>query len=232
MAQQFIKHVGKVGDRKIAIVFREIPNEPHMALVVYTQLLNQNIHDPLMSAIESPAGQKAANLADELNRTYTRDGKIILQVLHHEGMLKKVQTDQIMMTPTTNPKQHIRLNELNSMLTEMEKGEAAIKKMQELDESRGLQDPKDVARRMRGDPPKVPSQPLQASGNDALGDQTLANNLRQQAQRMANEARGLLAESDRLLQEAQQLDGPAINTDATPAKATKKPRAKKATVTG
>jgi uncharacterized phage infection (PIP) family protein YhgE len=230
MAQQFIKHVGKVGDRKVAIVFREIPDEPHMALVVYTQLLNQNIHDPLIAAIEGPAGQKAANLADELNRTYTRDGKIILQVLHHEGMLKKVSTEQIVMTPTTNPKQHIRLNELNTMLTEMEKGEAAVKRLQEIDESRGLQDPKDVARRMRGDPPKVPPAPLQASSSDALGDQTLANNLRQQAIRMATEAKGLLAESDRLIKEAQQLDG-TINTVAEPAKA-KKPRAKKATVTG
>lgn len=226
----FTKHVGKVGDRKVAIVFRQIPDEPHMALVVYTQLLNQNIHDPLMAAIESPAGQGAANLADELNRTYTRDGKIILQVLHTEGMLKKIATDQVVVTPTANAKQHVRLNELNSILDEMEKGEAAVKRLQELDESRGLQDPKDVARRMRGDPPKVPSAPLQASSSDALGDQSLANNLRQQAIRMAQEAKGLLAESDRLIKEAQQLDG-TINTVAQPAKA-KKPRAKKATVTG
>jgi hypothetical protein len=230
MAQPFIKHVGKIGDRKVAIIFRQIPDEPHMALVAYTQLLNQNIHDPLIAAIESPQGQKSANLADELNRTYTRDGKIILQVLHTEGMLKKVATDQIVMTPTTNPKQHIRLNELNTILDEMEKGEAAVQKLKEMDESKGLQDPKDVARRMRGDPPKVPSAPLQASGNNALSDDSIANNLRQQAIRMTNEARSLLAESDRLLKEAAQLD-PAINTVAETAKA-KKPRAKKASVTG
>ena len=38
----FLRHVGKHGDRKVAVVFREVPGEPHMALVVYTELLNQN----------------------------------------------------------------------------------------------------------------------------------------------------------------------------------------------
>ena len=44
----FLRHVGKHGDRKVAVIFREVPNEQHMCLVAYTQLLNQNIHDPLM----------------------------------------------------------------------------------------------------------------------------------------------------------------------------------------
>jgi len=44
-----------------------------------------------------------------------------------------------------------------------------------------------------------------ASG-DALGDDSIANNLRQQAMRMSAEAKGLLAEADRLLQEANGLD--------------------------
>ena len=43
----FMRHVGKHGDRKVAVVFREVPGEPHMALVVYTEILNRNIHDPV-----------------------------------------------------------------------------------------------------------------------------------------------------------------------------------------
>ena len=44
----FLRHVGKHGDRKVAVIFREVPNEEHMCLVCYPQLLNQNIHDPLI----------------------------------------------------------------------------------------------------------------------------------------------------------------------------------------
>ena len=117
----FTKHVGLHGDRKVAVIFRQIPGEEHMALVVYTELLNQNIHDPLIRAIETPQAQAAMDLGDTLNKSYTRDGKIILQVLHTEGMLKKANTEQIMMTPS--PKQKIKLVELNKLLNEMEQGD-------------------------------------------------------------------------------------------------------------
>lgn len=201
----FLRHVGKHGDRKVAVVFREVPGEPHMALVVYTELLNQNIHDPLVGCIESDIGQNSESLADALNRTYTRDGKPILQVLHSEGMLKKIQTEQVVMTPQPNTK--IKLNELNKILDEMKQGEEAVKRMAELDASRGLQDPADVARRMRNNNQTPPA--VQATG-DALGDQTLAKNLREQAERMSREAKGLMAEADRLLKEANVLDPASV----------------------
>ena len=106
----FLRHVGKHGDRKVAVIFREVPGEPHMCLVTYTELLGQNIHDPMMRCIESDIGQNSENLADALNRSYTKDGKIILQVLHAEGMLKKIQTELVVMTP--QPGTQIKLNEL------------------------------------------------------------------------------------------------------------------------
>jgi hypothetical protein len=196
----FLRHVGKQGDRKVAVVFREVPGEPHMCLVTYTETLNQHIHDPLIKCIESDIGQNSEHLADALNRTHTKDGRIILQVLHAEGQLKKVQTSQIVMTPA--PNQSIRLDELNTILDEMKTGEAAVQKLAELDKSRGLQDPADVVRRMRG-PQQAPQ--VQSTG-DALGDAQLANNLRQQATRMTNEAKGLMAEAERLLKEAAQMD--------------------------
>jgi hypothetical protein len=199
----FTRHVGKHGDRKVAIVFREVPGEPHMCLVVYTELLNRTVHDPLVKCIESDIGQNSKNLADALNRSYTTDGLIILQKLHAEGQLKKVQTEQIVMTPT--PGTQIKLNELNKILDEMETGEAAVKKLAEMDNQMGMQDPMQVAKRMRGDMITESATPLVASG-DALGDDSIANNLRQQAMRMSAEAKGLLAEADRLLQEANGMD--------------------------
>jgi len=204
----FLKHVGKHGDRKVAIIFREVPGESHMCLVTYTETLNQHIHDPLIRCIESDIGQHAESLSDALNRTLGMDGQPILFTLHREGLLKKVQTENIVVTPNSNTK--IKLNELNKILTEMKQGESAVKRMAEIDQSRGLQTPSDVARRMRESKTrdaKVPAtQPLIASSNDALGDNAIANNLREQAHKMETEAKGLLAESARLLSEAATMD--------------------------
>jgi hypothetical protein len=228
----FTRHVGKHGDRKVAIVFREVPGEPHMCLVVYTELLNRTVHDPLVKCIESDIGQNSKNLADALNRSYTTDGLIILQKLHAEGQLKKVQTEQIVMTPT--PGTQIKLSELNTILDEMETGEAAVKKLAEMDNQMGMQDPMQVAKRMRGDmiteSATPPVAPLVASG-DALGDDSIANNLRQQAMRMSAEAKGLLAEADRLLQEANGMDPVAITKVATPKEKKTRGRPKRVAVT-
>lgn len=210
----FLRHIGKHGDRKVAVIFREVPGEPHMCLVTYPEVLNQHIHDPLMKCIESDIGQNSEDLADALNRTYTKDGSVILQKLHAEGMLKKIRTELVVMTPQPNTK--IRLDELNKILDEMKQGENAVKKLAEMDASMGLQDPVDVAKRLRGN---KQSEVVQSTG-DALGDTTLANNLRQQAARMSAEAKGLLAEAARLEQEAASLD-PVKSTATKPKKAKK-----------
>lgn len=216
----FTRHVGKHGDRKVAVIFREVPGEPHMCLVTYTELLGQNVHDPMMRCIESDIGQSSENLADALNRSFTKDGRPILQVLHVEGLLKKVNTELVVMTPQPNTK--IKLNELNKILDEMKQGEDAVKRLAEMDKSMGLQDPQDVVRRMRGN--QATPQNVQSSG-DVLGDTSLANNLRQQAAKMAAEAKGLLAESDRLLKEAATLDPVPVLTEKIATK-TKKTRTK------
>jgi hypothetical protein len=218
----FLRHVGKHGDRKVAIIFREVPGEPHMCLVTYTELLNKHIHDPMIRCIESDIGQNSPNLADALNRSYTNDGSIILQKLHAEGQLKKVNTEQVVMTPAPNVK--IKLNELNKILDEMEMGEAAVKKLAEMDQSMGMQNPVDVARRMRGD--AMPDSITQNQGSlagavDALGDNQLANTFRQQAEKMEREAKGLMAEAQRLLSEAAALEPAPVKV---PAKRGPKPK--------
>lgn len=225
----FLRHVGKHGDRKVAIVFREVPGEPHMCLVTYTEILNQHIHDPLIACIESDIGQNSENLADALNRTHTKDGQIILQKLHAEGMLKKVNTELVVVTPAPNVK--IKLNELNKILDEMKQGEEAVRKLAEMDQSLGMQDAAQVARRMRGDKQQPP---VKTSTGDALGDSQLASNLREQADKMTREAKGLMAEADRLLKEAQSLDPVKSKKEKTSitldTKPTKTPKAKKVNV--
>jgi hypothetical protein len=220
----FLRHVGKIGDRKVAIVFREVPNEPHMALVTYTESLNRHLHDPMMQCIESDIGQNSKNLADALNRTHTKDGKYILQVLHIEGLLKKVKTETVIVTPNGTTK--IRLDELNKILTEMEQGEDAVKRLAEINSSTSVESA-EVAKKMRGDKTKITDAP-----QGVLGDNVIANNLRSQAARMEIEAKGLLAESLRLQTEAAEMDGfvnPSTTSTSIPVK--KRGRPAKATVT-
>jgi hypothetical protein len=214
----FLRHVGKHGDRKVAVIFRQVPNEEHMCLVTYTQLLNQNIHDPLMATIESDIGQNSEELADALNRQYTKSGDRILQVLHSEGMLKKVRTEDIVMTP--GPNQSIRLDELNKILTEMAAGAEATKRLAESDASMGMQDPADVRRRKEGLIGEQ-TRPMPTAGtnvvdpNMAINDDVLARDFMAQAERMDAEAKGLIAESKRLMKEAKaMMPKPAKKTTA------------------
>jgi hypothetical protein len=224
----FLRHVGKHGDRKVAVIFRQVPNEEHMCLVTYTQLLNQNIHDPLMATIESDIGQNSEELADAVNRQYTKSGGRILQVLHAEGMLKKIRTQDVIMTP--GPNTSIRLDELNKILSEMKLGSDATRKLAEADASRGMQAPDDVRRRKEG---LIGDQnrPMPSAGtnvvdpNMAMNDEVLMNDFMAQATRMESEAAGLIAESKRLMKEAKaMMPKPAKKT---PAK--KKTTAKKTT---
>jgi len=203
----FLRHVGKIGDRKVAIVFREVPNETHMCLVAFTDTLNRHIHDPMMKCIESDIGQSSQNLADALNRTHTQDGKYILQVLHSQGMLKKVQTETVVVTPNSNTR--IKLSDLNKILDEMEQGEAAVRRLAEIDSSRGIQDANQVAQRARDRAAEASLPPVTKAEDGLLSDTLIAKNLRTQASKMEAEARGLLAESARLQTEASSLDGVA-----------------------
>jgi hypothetical protein len=204
-----------------------------MCLVAYTQILNRHVHDALMECIDSDVGQQSENLADALNRTYTKDGKIVLQQLHMEGQLKKVQTDQIIMTPTPSTKHDVKLSDLNVLINKMNAGEEAMKEMAELDASRGLQDPADVARRMRDNKNKAQQQTVQETASatpsksyrpDDMSDAAIAWRMRQQANKMAAEARGLLSESERIMGEANAMDPLPV---AAPSPAPKT-RAKKA----
>lgn len=224
-----IKHVGKHGDRKVAIVFREIPGEEHMCLVVYAETLPVAMHDALMRAIESPVAQTAENLGDALFRELFTDGRPMLQTLHAEGMLKKVQTKQVVVTP--NPSSHVNLEELNSIINKMKLGEAAVREMADLDSNRGMtgkvRQKDDYGREVGAPTTQVRQGAATVAGSDAaraLDDVALAANFRQQAERMAAEAKGLLAESARLMKEANEMSG-AVPETAKP-KRTRTTRAK------
>jgi len=223
-----IKHIGKHGDRRVAIVFREVPGEDHMCLVVYPDVLPVAMHDAMMKVIESEPGQAAENLGDALFRSLFNDGRPMLQTLHAEGMIKKVQTKQVTVTPTATS--HVNLEEMNGIIRKMKLGEDAIREMADLDANRGMTGrvrQKDDFGREVGAPNEF-VRGAGVAGSDAaraLDDVAIAQDLQTQAQRMAAEARSLLAESERLMKEAAVLSGEPTAKPAAKAGRPKKVRA-------
>jgi len=206
-----VKHIGRHGDRKVAIVFREVPGEEHMALVIYPETLAVHMHDAIMKVIESPVGQAADNLGDALFRSLLSDGRPMLQTLHIEGMIKKVQAKQVTVTPGGSSS--VNLEEMNNIIRKMKTGEEAIREMAALDNNRGMNGKarrRDDFGREVGAP--IPQRMSEVAGSDAaraLDDVALAQDRLSQANRMEAEARGLLAESARLKAEAEAMSGGA-----------------------
>ena len=231
-----LKHIGRTGDRKVAIVFREIPNEEHMCLVIYPDVLPTHIHNSVMSVLESAPGQQATNLADVFHRNLLPDGRNILQTLHHEGMLKKIATNQVILTPTATSS--VKLDEINRLVKEMESGTEALKRMQEIDQSAGMVAPEvkrqaeaEFKNRQQGVVP-----PVQAPATGALDDHALAANMLVQAKRMEQDAQGLIAEAARMKKDAERMfpgvnPGDARAVAETAATAPKRGRPAKSRVT-
>ena len=212
----FIKHVGKHGDRKVCILFRQVPGEDHMALVIYPEVLPAHWQDSIQKALESDIAQQSEELADALHRAFLPDGQPILQTLHQERMIKKVRTADVIVTP--NQSSSIRLDELNKMLNEMKLGEEAIKKMAENDASRGMVAP-EVKRKAEAEfkasqTQTAPAQPFQAPAQGALSDRDIAANMLAQAQKMEAEAKGMIAEANRMKKEAAKMDPRVVAKEA------------------
>lgn len=198
-----IKHVGKHNQRKIAIIYRKVPDEGHMALVMYTDSLPSMVHDEAMKVLESEIGQNAKELADALFRHTMPDGNNCLTYIHRAGYLKKVPTNQVIVTPTA--KATVRLDELNNILDNLELGGEAAKRMADIDSNRGIKGVIQEGRELG-----MPAQPqvnadAQAGLFAGLTDTDLANQRVAQATKLEAEAKGLLAEAKRLKEEAKSL---------------------------
>jgi len=212
----FIKHSGRHGDRKVAVLYRKVPGEDHMCLVIYPEVLPAHWQDAIQKVLESDVGQQAKELAEALHRSYFPDGRPILETLHAERMIKKIRTADIIMIPRSGSK--IRLDELNKMLDEMELGEAAIKKMAENDASRGMVAP-EVKRKAEAEykaqqAQKESAPRFQAPQDAALSDRDIAANMVFQAKKMEIEAKQMIAEAARMKKDAQRMDPNVVAKEA------------------
>ena len=221
-----LKHVGKHNDKRCVIVFRKIPDLEHMALVVYSDLLPRMTHDEIMRAVESPQGQAAMDISDVLFRTIMADGTNCLESLHRNGLMKKVPTNQVLVTPTTTSS--VRLDELNDILDEMAKGQEAMERLQNLDANRGLTGKKNNTPPRRAEIQELGERKArEAQGNTSaaemlssmLSDSDLAAQRADQAAKMEATAQQLLAEAARLKAEAESLS-PKVDDVGTKTKKT------------
>jgi hypothetical protein len=113
-----MKHVGKMKNNgaKIAIAYRTLPGDAQSALVIGTSNLGDTYHDALMSLLQDENAQQANELADILAVRRFPDGSNMLEWLHTRGHLKKVPTNGVIVTPTTQSS--VPLDELNQLIAE------------------------------------------------------------------------------------------------------------------
>jgi hypothetical protein len=237
----FIKHVGKQGDRKVLVLFRQVPGEDHMCLCIYPETIQVVWQDAIQKVVESDVGQQAEQLADALHRSFLPDGRPILETLHQERMIKKIRTSDIIMTP--NNASSIRLDELNKMLNEMKQGEEAVKRLAENDASRGMVAPevkraaeaKYKAEQANKANPEYVAPPVLKAGQDgALSDRDIAANMLAQAKAMEVNAKAMIAEAARMKKDAEKMDptvtprakvvAPVNESTPAPAKRGRKPK--------
>lgn len=115
-----MKHVGKVGEKPVVVVFREVPNEPDNALIVETGTLEPDQHDALMNVIQSPEAQESNNVSEVLHRRTFPDGSNMLTALHYSKKITKVPVNLVSLTPT--PSQAVALEEVNAEIRKIEAG--------------------------------------------------------------------------------------------------------------
>ena len=118
-----IKHIGKLKDSNanVAIIFRTVPGEPEQALVIGPKFLDNNYHDTFMKTLESNEGQNAFELGTHLAKSRFNDGVEILAYLHQNNFIKKVPTENVIVTMGSGNDGQVALNELNELIAK-EKG--------------------------------------------------------------------------------------------------------------
>jgi len=116
----FIKHIGthKGTNQRLSVVFLQLPDDKENALVVYSDSLPDKYHDDFMAAIESQEGQKSIQLYEVLSRKLFWHGSTMLDTLHKEGLMEKMPTSSIIMTP--NNQTSIPLDELLTQMATIE----------------------------------------------------------------------------------------------------------------
>ena len=202
MAQP-LKHIGRTKNTgvKLLVVFRTLPGESNMALVLPVANLSDSYHDSIMTLVETEQAQDAFEFGEIMFTRTFPDGRPMLQALQADGRLQKVPTDTVIMTPTTQDQ--VELSQLNILIAEQKncavddlytfvsgapkKSDAVVQDVASV---------KDLAPNVDTDIP-APIR-AQASSTEVLSDKDIAKSYRSQADAMYKEAAKLRKEADEL----------------------------------
>ena len=198
-----LKHVGRIKstNAKVLVVFRTLPGESNMALVLPVAPLSDSYHDSIMKLVETVQAQDAFEFGEIMFTRTFPDGRPMLQAMQVDGALQKVPTDNVEMTPT--PNDVIGLDQLNVLIAEQKN--CAVDDLSSFVSGAPKNDTKveDVAKineigKDVGEP-SIPKQaPLKANANEALSDKDIAKSYRSQADSLYKEAARLRKEADEL----------------------------------
>jgi hypothetical protein len=200
---QNFKHVGRIktNGRRCLVVFRTLPGDAFNCLVIQTESLTPDYHDQLIKLVESPAAQNSNEFSEVLARAIFSDGSTMLPCLHVKGLLAKVPTDAVEMTPNTQAT--ILLSELNQIIAQqagVSVQDLAIKpngkqneEIQELAKIREI--PADP---IATDFSKTTSSSVNETA-DPLTDEDLAKKYRSDADRLSKEAAQLRRMAEELV---------------------------------
>jgi hypothetical protein len=202
MAQP-LKHIGRTKNTgvKLLVVFRTLPGESDMALVLPVANLSDSYHDSIMTLVETEQAQDAFEFGEIMFTRTFPDGRPMLQALQADGRLQKLPTDTIVMTPTTQDS--VDLTQLNVLIAEQKNCavddlytfvSGAPKKSDTVVED--IVSVKDLAPNVDPDIP-APVR-AQAANDQALSDKDIAKSYRSQADAMYKEAAKLRKEADEL----------------------------------
>ena len=197
-----LKHIGRIQNTgaKVLVVFRTLPGESNMALVLPVAQLPDQYHDAIMTLVETDQAQDAFEFGEIMHIRPFPDGRPMLRAMQADGRLLKVATDAVMMTPTTNDT--ILLANLNTLIAEQKSctidelctfvaGAPAVKPA-----VKDIATVNDMTPAVDLDIP-APIR-AQANTNTALSDRDLAKSYRSQADAMYKEAARLRKEADSL----------------------------------
>jgi hypothetical protein len=202
MAQP-LKHIGRTKNTgvKLLVVFRTLPGESNMALVLPVANLSDSYHDSIMTLVETEQAQDAFEFGEIMFTRTFPDGRPMLQALQADGRLQKVPTDTVVMTPTTQDQ--VELSQLNILIAEQKncavddlytfvsgapkKSDATVEDIAKVKDLSPIVDT-DIPAPVRA----------QAANTEALSDKDIAKSYRSQADAMYKEAARLRKEADEL----------------------------------
>jgi len=196
-----LKHIGRITKTgaKVLVAFRTLPGESNCALVIPVANLSDSYHDSIMMVVESDQAQETFELGEILFIRSFSDGRPMLRALQADGLLQKVPTDSVTMTPT--PNDVIELHQLNVLIAEQKN--CAVDDLSGLVSGAPKSVSTEVAKEPQlgrdvGEPSNVPVAPLKAKENAVLTDKDIAKSYRSQADSMYKEAARLRKEADSL----------------------------------